>query len=88
MNKSKLTLIAVCAGMAAAFGQTMTSSQIGQKIKQLSGAPVDYKVAGEWFKLSQMTDNVSLKQEILMDEVGASLYAKKLEIYQNVTWSL
>lgn len=88
MKKSTLTLIAVCASTIVVFGQTMTNAQIGQTIKQLSGASVDYRVAGEWFKLARSTDNAKLKQELLKTAGAALLYAKKGDVYKKSVRSM
>ena len=89
MNKAiPMAIAAVCVSASMAFGQTMTNAQIGQKMKQLSGAAVDYKVAGDWFNLSKATDNASLKQELLKTAGAALLYAGKGDVYQKGVRSL
>lgn len=88
MKKAIPCVAAACIFATATFGQTLANAQIGQKMKQLAGASVDYKVAGEWFKLSRMTDNVNLKQEILKTAGAALLYAGKGDIYQKSVRSL
>lgn len=87
-NKPSLAAMAFCAIAVCASGQTMTNAQIGQKIRQLSNASVDYQVAGQWFKLSQMVENVNLKQEILQAAGAALLYAGKGDIYSKSVRSL
>lgn len=88
MKKAIPCVAAACIFATATLGQTLANAQIGQKMKQLAGASVDYKVAGEWFKLSRMTDNVNLKQEILKTAGAALLYAGKGDIYQKSVRSL
>ncbi len=66
----------------------MTNAQIEQKIKRLAAASVDYNVAGQWFKLTQMTDDFCLKQEILKTAGAALLYTGKSDVYQKSVRSL
>lgn len=87
-NKAIQIVFVLVLGASIAFSQSMTNTQIGKKIDQLSSANVNYKVAGEWYKLSQEIENIDLRQEVLKTAGAALLYSRKGETYQKTVRSL
>lgn len=60
-----------------------TDSHLEQRLKDLTRAPVDYAIAGKWFKIADEIENDSQRQEALMAAGAALIYSKKGDIYQS-----
>ena len=61
----------------------MQQSQLERQLKELSRTPVDYEVAGKWFKIADEIENDGRRQQALMAAGAALIYSKKGDVYQN-----
>ncbi len=59
-----------------------TPPQLERQLTELSQAPVDYEVAGKWFKLAKDIADNGRRQEAFMAAAAALIYAHKSEVYQ------
>ena len=82
MNKHIATAFSLMLGAAVAFAETPDSKPLEQQLKELSRAPVDYAVAGKWFKLAKEIPDDGQRQEALMASAAALIYANKGDVYQ------
>ncbi len=57
-------------------------SSLERQLKDLSRAPVDYALAGKWFKVANEIQTAGQRQEALMATGAALIYSKKGDIYQ------
>ncbi len=79
MNKHIMIASAIILGAAVAFAET---PQLEQQLKELSRAPVDYAVAGKWFKIAKDIANDGQRQEALKAAAAALIFVHKGDVYQ------
>ncbi len=79
MNQRIMIASVIILGAAIAFAET---PQLEQQLKELSRAPVDYALAGKWFKLAKEIPDDGQRQEALMATAAALLYSQKADVYQ------
>ena len=79
MNKHIMIASAIILGAAVAFSEPQ---QLEQQLKDLSRAPVDYALAGKWFKLAKEIPDDGQRQEALKAAAAALIYAQKADVYQ------
>ena len=82
MNKTIRVAFGFILGAVVAFAETLSPGQLEQQLKELSRAPVDYVLAGKWFKLAKEIPDDGQRQEALMATSAALIYAGKGDIYQ------
>ena len=82
MNQRIIIASAIILGAAVAFAETPASTQLEQQLKELSRAPVDYAVAGKWFKIAKDIANDGQRQEALKAAAAALIYSQKGDVYQ------
>ena len=80
MNKHVAIGFISCLGAAVAIAAP--DSHLEQRLKELSRSPVDYAVAGKWFKIADEIENDGQRQEALMAAGAALIHAKRGDIYQ------
>ena len=68
----KHVAIAFISCLGAAVALAASDSHLEQRLKELSRSPVDYAVAGKWFKIADEIENDEQRQEALM-AAGATL---------------
>ena len=82
MNKYISIAVTFFLGATIAIAETPDSKPLEQQSKELSRAPVDYAVAGKWFKLAKEIPDDGQRQEALMASAAALIYAGKGDVYQ------
>ena len=82
MKQRIMIASAIILGAAVAFAETPAPTQLEQQLKELSRAPVDYALAGKWFKLAKEIPDDSQRQEALKAAATALIYSQKGDVYQ------